>query len=718
MDIKKLIKSMTLREKLSQLTQFNAEMYNAQAGSAATGPMESLGITIEETKDMGSTLNFRGTENVIAMQNDYLSKSDKKIPLMFMMDVIHGCETIYPINLALAGSFDTDLARRCAAMAAKESAVYGINVTFAPMVDISRDARWGRVMEGAGEDTYLGCLMAKATVEGYQGDMGKYNISACLKHFAGYGAVEAGRDYNVSEMSKKTLYEYYLPPYKAAVDAGVKMAMTSYNTLDGIPSTGNKALFDGILRKEWGFDGVVISDYFAIGELMIHGFAEDKYDAATKAMNATVDIEMMSANYLQCVEKLIQDGKLTEKQVDDALYRVLKLKDELGLFENPLRSISLDECKEVMLCPEHRALAREAAEKSAVLLKNDGLLPFNKSVKKVAVIGGLANDGKILGSWACYGDPNEAVTVYDGVKNLLANAEVKYAKGCDIDYYANDESGFDEAVKLASECDIVIYTMGEPSIDSGEGNCKADLEIPQIQYKLLDKLMAVNKNVAVVLFNGRPLAIKRLNDTAPAILDMWQPGTEGGNAAARLLFGEVSPQGRLAMCFPTKTGQCPIYYNRYSTGRPRTSERDDSRVYYRSSYLDTHNGPLFTFGYGLTYTKFEYSPIQISSDKLTRDGEIKAWVTVKNTGDRVGNELVQLYTRDLAGRCVRPIRELKGFKWITLNPGQEEKVEFTLTADMLEYYGPDLVKAVENGVFYVFIGTDSETENKAVFNLV
>lgn len=717
MDIKKLIKSMTLREKLSQLTQFNAVMYNAQAGSDATGPMEELGITIEDTKDMGSTLNFTGYESVIAMQREYLSKSDKKIPLMFMMDIIHGCKTVYPINLALAGSFDTDLARRCAAMAAKESAVYGINVTFAPMVDIARDARWGRVMEGAGEDTYLGCLMAKATVEGYQGDMGKYNVAACLKHFAGYGAVESGRDYNISDMSKGTLYEYYLPPYKAAVDAGVKMAMTSFNTLDGIPSTGNKALFDGILRKEWGFDGVVISDYYAIGELIKHGFAEDKYDAATKAMNTTVDIEMMSAFYLQCAEQLLDEGKITMEQIDNALYRVLKLKDELGLFENPLRSTSVEECKEFMLCPEHRALAREAAEKSAVLLKNDGLLPFDKSVKKVAVIGGLANDGKILGTWAGYGDPNDAVTVFDGVKNLLTGAQVKYAKGCDIDYYANDESGFDEAVKLASESDIVIYTMGEPSLDSGEGNCKADLEIPQIQYKLLDKLLEVNKNVAVLLFNGRPLAIKRLNDTAPAILDMWQPGTEGGNAAARLLFGDAYPQGRLAMCFPTKTGQCPIYYNRYSTGRPRP-DRDTHRVYYTSSYIDTHNAPLFTFGYGLTYTKFEYSPIQISTDELTRDGEIKAWVTVKNTGDRVGNELVQLYTRDLAGRCVRPIRELKGFKRVTLNPGEETKVEFTIKADMLEYYGPDLVKGVEEGKFFVFIGTDSETENKAVFNLV
>ena len=717
MDIKKLIDSMTLREKLSQLTQFNAELYNAEAGSAATGPMESLGITLEDTMDMGSTLNFHGTENVIAMQNKYLSNSDKKIPLMFMMDVIHGCHTVYPINLALAGSFDTDLARRCAAMAAKESAVSGINVTFAPMVDISRDARWGRVMEGAGEDTYLGCLMAKATVEGYQGDMGKYNIAACLKHFAGYGAVEAGRDYNISEMSEKTLREYYLPPYKAAVDAGVKMAMTSYNTLGGIPSTGNKALFDGILRKEWGFDGVVISDYYAIGELIKHGFAEDKFDAATMAMNTTVDIEMMSAFYLQCVEKLIEEGKLTIKQVDDALYRVLKLKDDLGLFENPLRSTSVEEGEKIILCEEHRALAREAAEKSAVLLKNDGILPLDKSVKKVAVIGGLGNTGAILGTWACYGDANKAVSVYDGIKNLLPDAQVKFAEGCSIEYYADDRSGFDEAVALAKDSDVVIYTMGEPSLDSGEGNCKADIEIPQIQYELLDKLMAVNSNVVVVLFNGRPMAIKRLNDTARAILDMWQPGTEGGNATARLLFGDAYPQGRLAMCFPTKTGQCPIYYNRYSTGRPRP-DRDTHRVYYTSSYIDTHNAPLFTFGYGLTYTKFEYSPIQISSGELTRDGEIKVWVTVKNTGEREGNELVQLYTRDMAGRCVRPIRELKGFERITLAPGQEKKVEFTITAKMLEYYGPDLVKAVETGRFFAFIGPDSETENAVEFRLV
>lgn len=715
MDLQKLLDSLTLEEKLGQLTQVNAEFFNEKSQAEVTGPQSNLGVTKEQVATFGSTLNFKGAKEAIDIANSYLEKSKNKIPLMFMMDVIHGFRTIYPINLGMACAFDDDLVQRCSAMAAKEGVAGGVNVNFSPMVDLVRDARWGRVMESAGEDPYLACAYSKAQVKGFQGDMGKDNFAACVKHFAVYGAPEAGRDYNTVDMSERTMREYYLPTYKAAVDAGVRMVMSSFNSLNGQPAAGNEWLCKQVLRNEWGFDGVLISDYNSFREMLNHGYAESEKKAANLALNATNDIEMMSATYVHHVKELLDEGKIDIKQVDEAVMRVLKLKDELGLFENPLRGASEEEENRVFLCPAHRALAREAAEKSAVLLKNDGVLPFNLDAKKVAVIGDYAVSGDIIGFWHCEGRPEEAVTLYDGIERLLPDAKVKYAKGCSIALDATDESGIKEAVKVAKKADAVIVAMGEPGGDSGEGNSKANLEIPEIQYKLLQAVLKVNQNVAVVLFSGRPLAIEKLNDIAPAILQVWQPGTEGGSACANLLFGRAVPQGKLAMTFPRTTGQCPIYYNHYNTGRPRTNDR--RRVAYQSSYIDTPNTPLYPFGYGLSYTTFAYSDVTLDKTEMDETGSITASVTVKNTGRHEGTETVQLYLRDLAGECVRPVKELKGYKKVTLKAGEEQAVSFEIKIDDLKYYHSDLTYRADKGEFTLFIGSSSAVDKGVNFTL-
>lgn len=716
MNIKKLIEKMTLKEKLEQLTQLNAGFFDKNAGTEATGPLGELGLNTDNLKGTGSVLNFQGPDSVKALQKQHLEDDPNKIPMLFMMDVIHGCRTIYPVPLGLSASFDPQLVKDCCAMAAKEAAAEGINVTFAPMADLARDARWGRVMESTGEDPYLNCLYSRAAVEGFQGDLKKGKVAACVKHYAAYGAAEAGRDYNTVDMSERTLREYYLPAYKAAVDAGVEMVMTSFNILDGVPAASNKKLVDGILRKEWKFGGVVISDYNSFREMITHGVAENEHDAACLAINAGNDIEMMSATYIGNMESLIKEGKVSLKQIDKAVERVLKLKKKKGMFSDPYQDADKTLADKLDCCKEHRDLARKAAEKCAVLLKNDGVLPFNTSVKKVAVIGPFANTGAILGNWRCYGKHEQTVTVFEGVKNLLENTEVEYAEGVNGELTATDESGIAAAVKAAKGADAVILTLGEPQGDSGEGNSKLDLELPAVQYKLLDEVLKVNKNTAVLLFSGRPLAIKRLSETAPAILEVWQPGTEGGSAAANLLFGKAVPSGKLTMSFPAKTGQCPIYYNHYNTGRPRRN--DDVRVAYTSSYIDGPNKPLYPFGYGLSYTSFGYSCLKLSADVLESGGSLTASVKVKNEGAVAGEETVQLYIRDLYGSAVRPVKELKGFKKVALNPGEEKEVNFEITEDMLAFYGPDLVKKAEKGDFKVFIGGDSECADSVSFRLV
>ena len=717
--IKEMLAGMSLKDKIYQLEQITTATFLTKWShyDIITGPDSRLKLDKEMIYDVGTSLNLVGAETMIDAQTNYLAKSKNKNPLVYMQDVIHGHRTLYPINLAVAASFDRDLARSLAAMAAKEAALDGMGVTFAPMVDLARDPRWGRVMESSGEDPYLNGEMARATVEGYQGDMGKYNLAACVKHFAAYGAAEAGRDYNTVDMSERTLREYYLPAYKSAVDAGVKMVMTAFNIVDGVPCVGNEALVKGILREEWGFDGVVISDYGAIDEMIVHGAAEDRKEAAYLAMKAGCDIEMMSSCYAQYLEELIEEGKITVEEVDNAVLRILRLKEELGILDHPFRGVDPEEAKRVQLSPEHRALARRGAEESAVLLKNDGILPFSREAGRVAVIGPLGNTGKIHGSWHCGGRAEETVSVLEGMKNLLGD-RVKYAQGCPIEYDTTDTSLFEEACALAAESDCVVLCLGEHQDYSGEGNCMTKIDLPEVQYQLLDRILAVNKNVAVALFTGRPLAISRLDQTAPAILNMWMPGTEGGNACANLIFGLANPSGKITMTFPRTLGQCPIYYNHYTTGRPKPADKDGERVVYTSSYIDVPNSPLYPFGYGLSYTEFTYSDLTLSGDTLTADGQLTASVKVKNVGKYRGKEAVQLYIRDVKGSCVRPVKELKGFEKIELDAGEEKTVTFTITEPMLRYWNRELKHVSEKGAFEVFLGRDSSCQPFAGFTLI
>ncbi len=716
MDCKKLLKKLTLKEKVMQITQLIPRMFDTDDTGALTGPIASLNISEEDLYNTGSVLNVYGAKKSISLQNRYLERNKHKIPMIIMQDVIHGYKTIYPIQLGLGASFNQEMVKECSSMAAKESSVDGVHLTFAPMVDLVRDARWGRVMESTGEDPYLNCVMSKAQVEGYQGDLGKYKVAGCVKHIAAYGASESGLDYNTVDMSERTLREYYLPAYKAAVDAGVEMVMTSFNTIEGIPSVGNKWLVDDVLRKEWGFNGVVISDFNAVRELITHGVAKDGKQAALMSINATTDIEMATTEYLQNVEQLIKEGKLSEKQIDDAVLRVLELKDKLGLFENPHKDTDVELAKEIVLCKEHRDLARKMAEESAVLLKNNGVLPFDKKVKSVAVIGPHANTGKINGFWSYSADPKNTTTVLQGLKNYLGEDRVKYAFGCSAVLTDTDQSQIDEAVNLAKSCDAVILCIGEVETDSGEANSKSNIELTDLQYKLVERVVEANPNTAVALFTGRPLAIVKLNEIAPAILNMWMPGTEGGPALTNLMFGEVSPSGRLSMTFPASTGQCPIYYNHYNTGRPAPNR--EITYGYCASYIDGPTYPLYPFGYGLTYSEFEYSPVKLSSANMTIDGSITASVTVKNVGKCTAKEVVQMYIRDVYASVVRPVKELKGYKKIELAPNESQTVEFTITKEQLEFYGRDLVKRAEAGTFYVFIGKDSDVNEYAEFELV
>ena len=716
---KDILAKLTLDEKIYHLEQIVTATFvpSLKKPNVVTGPDSALQLDESLIHDVGTVLNLIGAETMIEGHDTYMSKSKNKIPPIFMQDVIHGHRTLYPINLAVAASFNRELAKELAAMAAKEASLDGVGVTFAPMVDLVRDPRWGRVMESSGEDPYLGGEMAKATVEGYQGDFGKYNIAACVKHFAAYGAAEAGRDYNTVDMSERTLREYYLPAYKCAVDAGVKMVMTAFNIVDGVPCVGNKHLVKDILRDEWGFDGVVISDYSAVDELIVHGAAEDKKEAAYLAMEATLDIEMMSSCYAKHLKELLDEGKISIEQIDKAVLRILDLKEVLGILDNSYRTVSVEESKRVQLCPEHRALARKGAEESAVLLKNNGILPLNKNASSVAVIGPLGNTGVIHGGWQCGGKIEETIPVYEGLKSIYGD-RVKFAQGCPIEYNAEDTSLIDEACKLAKESEVVVLCLGEHQDYSGEGNCRANIEIPEVQYKLLDKVLEANKNTAVVLFTGRPLAMERLDKAAPAILNMWMPGTEGGNACANLLVGNAIPSGKITMTFPRVLGQCPIYYNHYTTGRPKLPEDDYNRVRFTSSYLDIPNSPLYPFGYGLSYSKFEYSDLTLSADTMKSDEKLIASAKIKNTGSYKAKEVVQFYIRDVKGSCVRPVKELKGFEKIELDVGEEKTVSFEINEEMLKYWNKELKFVAEKGEFEVFIGKDSSCKSFAKFNLI
>ena len=713
-----ILSKMSIHEKIGQLTQYNAMLF-ANTTAEITGPQKKLGLTDEDLATVGSVLNFSSVAEVKEIQDKHLAGDPHKIPMTFMMDVIHGYRTIYPIPLGMSCSFDPEIAEECSRVAAKEASASGVQVTFTPMVDYVRDARWGRVMETGGEEPLVTSALAAAQIRGFHGDgMDKPgNLATCVKHYAGYGGAEAGRDYNLVEVSERELREYYLPAYKACLDAGAPMVMPSFNSLNGVPSIANPMLMQKILKEEWGFDGVVISDYNAIGELLPHGVAADEKEAAKLAFENNCDIEMCSSGYFHYLEELINEGAFTETQLDAAVMRVLKFKDQLGLFEDPYHGADAELAEELFLCDEHRAVVKKAAQESAVLLKNDGLLPLSRELSKVAVIGPFADEHGINGFWSCNGRNEDTTTVYQGVVNLLGADKVVTAKGCGNLWDDTDTTGFDEAIGLAKNADAVILCVGEPQNYSGEGNCRTDLRLPGMQEELTRQIVAANPNTAVVVFNGRPLDLLAVDQVAPAILAMWFPGTEGGNAAAALLFGDANPSGKLAMTFPWNVGQCPIYYNHPNTGRPRWRSKVDHRGY-ASDYIDSATLPLYSFGHGLSYSNFVYSDLTLSAGEMSADGSITVSVKVRNDSDRAGKEVVQLYMRDKVGCVVRPVQQLIAFEKLTFAPGEEKIVSFTVTEPMLRFWTMDGKHISEKGEFELMIGYADHFVLSDKFNLI
>ena len=584
-NLRALVSTMTLEEKVGQLIQLSANFFGTS--TELTGPAQQWGLSENGLATIGSCIGGENAATIRRMQENHLNSDRNKIPMIVMMDVIHGYRTISPIGLGLAGSFDPDLVTECTAMAAKEASAGGIHLTFAPMVDLARDARWGRVMESCGEDSYLASVMGAAQVKAFQGDdiSDPNHIAACVKHFAAYGGAESGRDYNSVDISERNLRQSYLPAYKACIDAGVKMLMPSFNNLNGVPSTANSLLMKKILRDEWNYNGVVISDWAAIAELCVQGVAENFKEAARLAFENGCHIEMCSAAYYKHLADLVREGVIKENDLDEAVLCVLKLKDELGLFDDPFHGADDERGKAMYLSAEHREIACRAAEESAVLLKNDKTLPFSKDAQTIAIIGPFAEEKSIMGSWSAFGKAEECVSVKEGVSALLPGANIVCATGCGNKITDTDKSGFAEAIEAAKSADAVIICVGEPSNYSGEGNCRTDIRLPGVQADLVRAVTEANKNSAVLLFNGRPLDLTDIYDCSPAILEMWFPGSEGGKAAASLLIGRTNPTGKLVMSLPKSVGQCPIYYNRTGTGRPKTAGEDVYQPYV-SSYLD------------------------------------------------------------------------------------------------------------------------------------
>jgi beta-glucosidase len=688
-----LISKMTVAEKLGQMQQLDGE---------SNGKFRPEHLELAKKGLLGSTLNVRGAEQSNELQRAALS-SRMKIPILFGFDVIHGYRTMFPISLGESASWDIESIEKTAAIAAKEARSAGVHWTFAPMVDIARDPRWGRISEGSGEDTFLGSKIATARVRGFQGSDFSANdrVMACAKHFVGYGASESGRDYNTTDFSERNLRDVYFPPFKAAVDAGVGSFMSSFNSINGVPSTANPFIWKQVLRDEWSFQGLVVTDYTAVMELMNHGVAATEIEAAMKAANAGIDMEMVSRLINKHGEELLKNKQVSIATIDNAVRNILRMKFKLGLFEKPFVDPNLEKAN--IFTESNRKYARESANKSFVLLKNhNATLPISKQTKNVAVIGFLANDKRNMnGSWAGDSRVEDPVTVLEGIKNKLGStANVKFAEGCDIK--CEDTKGFDEAVKLAEKSGFVILTVGEDCEMSGEAAARSILDLPGKQLDLVKAIHATGKPYAVVLMNGRPLTINWLAENSPAILETWYGGTEGGNAVADTLFGDSNPGGKLTASFPRSVGQIPIYYNQLPTGRPFEVANK-----YTSKYLDVANTPLFPFGYGLSYTTFKLSNMKLSATQITKNGELKVSVDLENTGERDGSEVVQVYLRDLAASVSRPVKELKGFQKITLKSGEKRTVEIKIKASELGFYNSANKYIVEPGKFRIMVGTDS-----------
>ncbi len=708
-----LMNLMTLEEKIGQTVMYSG-------GWDKTGP--TIRTDFEKhvkVGNVGAMLNVYTVKGTREMQKLAVENTRLGIPLLFGYDVIHGHRTIFPINLGLSSSWDLDLIEQTSRIAATEASAEGLHWTFAPMVDIARDPRWGRISEGAGEDVYLGSEIAKAYVKGFQGDdLSKTNtILACAKHFVGYGAAQAGRDYHTVNMGEEELRNVYLPPFKAAVDAGVETFMTAFNEVNGVPASGNKFLFRDILRGEWDFKGFVVSDYTAINEMIQHGFAKDSIDTARLAMHAGIDMDMMGEVYRLHLKKLIEEEAIDVALVNESCKKILMAKFKLGLFDDPYRYNDEQREKETIYKPEFLKVAREAAAASNVLLQNKNeALPLDKT-KTIALIGPLAKDEfHINGNWGGAGDrKGKSVSIYEGLQDYLKDSQMLYAKGCEIE--SEDEKGFQEAINAAKKADVVLLVMGESYHMSGEAASRTNLRIPGNQTKLIKKIREAvpNKKIILVLMNGRPLNLSDEVNEVDAILEAWYPGTMGGSGVADVLFGIYNPSGKLTATFPRNVGQVPIYYNMKNTGRP-IPERDPKEDY-KSNYIDVPNTPLFPFGYGLSYTKFEYSDLKLSDTNIGFNDTLTADITITNTGNYDGHEIVQLYVHDKVGSITRPVKELKGFQKIFLKKGESKTVTFNLTAADLKFYNDENKFTVEPGEFEIAIAPSSDFKFKHIFTL-
>lgn len=717
--IDQLMKKMTLEEKIGQLNL-------PVTGEITTGQAKSSDVAKRiRNGEVGGLFNLKGVERIREVQRQAVEESRLGIPLLFGMDVIHGYETIFPIPLGLSCTWDMKAIEESARIAAVEASADGISWTFSPMVDVSRDPRWGRVSEGNGEDPFLGAAIARAMIRGYQGkDMSRNDeIMACVKHFALYGASEAGRDYNTVDMSRQRMFNEYMLPYQAAVEAGVGSVMASFNEVDGVPATGSKWLMTDVLRKQWGFDGFVVTDYTGINEMIDHGMG-DQQTVAALALNAGVDMDMVSDAFSGTLKKSVEEGKVSAAAIDAACRRILEAKYKLGLFDDPYKYCDVNRPKKQIFTKEHRAIARKTASESFVLLKNEGVLPLSKK-GTIAVVGPLANTrSNMPGTWSVAAVLDNAPSLVEGLREVVGDrAKVVTAKGSnligDADYEKRatmfgrelhrdnrtDRELLDEALKVAAGADVIVAALGESSEMSGESSSRTNLEMPDVQRALLQELLKTGKPVVLVLFTGRPLVLTWEEEHVPAILNVWFGGSEAAYAISDVLFGDVNPSGKLTATFPQNVGQIPLFYNHKNTGRPLQEGRWFEK--FRSNYLDVSNEPLYPFGYGLSYTTFAYSDIHLSSTEMSADGELTATVTVTNTGSRDGAEVVQLYIRDLVGSITRPVKELKGFEKIFLKAGESRKVSFSITPELLKFYNYDLQFVCEPGDFDVMIGGNS-----------
>ncbi|WP_416445213.1 beta-glucosidase BglX [Leeuwenhoekiella sp. A16] len=727
--VEELLAKMTLDEKIGQLNLVTP------GGGVATGAVVSDNVEAKiKAGEVGGMFGVAGPDKIKVAQDFAVNETRLKIPLFFGSDIIHGYKTTFPIPLGLSSSWDMDLIKRTAQIAAVEATADGINWNFSPMVDIARDPRWGRIAEGAGEDPFLGSAIAKAMVTGYQGAdfTTDTTMIACVKHFALYGAVEAGRDYNTTDMSRVRMFNEYLPPYKAAIDAGVASVMSSFNDVDGVPASGNKWLLTDLLRERWGFDGFVVSDYTSVNEMTAHGLG-DLQAVSALALNAGLDMDMVGEGFLTTLKKSVEEGKVTEEAITEACRRILEAKYKLGLFDDPYKYIDAKRPEQDILTPEHRAVARKAAAHSFVLLKNDNnTLPLSKTAK-IALIGPLAdNKNNMLGTWAPTGDPQLSVPILEGLKNVAPNAEIIYSKGAnitndsalakkinvfgmraDIDKRSPEEM-LKEALKTAYNADIIVAVVGEATEMSGEAASRTDITIPESQKVLIRELVKTGKPVVLVLMSGRPLVIEEEFSLPVSILQVWHPGVEAGNAVADVLFGEYNPSGKLTATWPRNVGQIPIYHSVKNTGRPAPTPAFEK---FKSNYLDVPNSPLLPFGFGLSYTTFEYSDLKIDKKEIAQGESVTVNVTVKNTGDYDGEEVVQLYLHDVVRSITPPLRQLKGFKKVFIKKGESKTVTITLSPDDLKFYDSSLDFVAEPGDFEVFVGGNSNAELKADFHL-